>query len=149
MRANIGPQYIDGTDIQQIVPPKWVKLWNGSGSTIPAGSAVQIDVTVTTYGLGSAIKIAAAVAADARKIIGGAVADIPNLSWGLVQVAGVQANVSVITATAADVPLIGSVTTAGRLIVAAFAAGEKQLGLNLAVAASNLSTVLWFNPAGL
>lgn len=148
MRDNQGPNLLGESDIQQIIRPRCVPFWNNTGATLLAGNAVIIDVAqaaIAAKGVPAfaSIKLAPATAADARKIRGGVFADIPDQTFGLVIVAGVQANANVLTGVAADAHLIGSAATAGRLIAATFAAGEYPVALNLALAASNLSTVLW------
>ncbi|HEY6866251.1 MAG TPA: hypothetical protein VI792_03275 [Candidatus Eisenbacteria bacterium] len=148
MRDNAGPQRLGESEIQEIIKPRMVSFFNNTGATLAFGNAVIIDVAqaaIASKGVPAfaCIKLAPAVAADARKIRGGVAADIPDQQFGLVQVAGVMVDANVITGTAADEHLIGSVTTAGRLIVATYGAGEVLVALNLALAASNKSTVLW------
>lgn len=144
MRSAEGPTLVDGTDAQQIIQPYCRTFYNGSGVAIPAGSAVVVDPTVTTRGLGISIKIAPASAVHARKIIGATLNAIPAGDMGLVQCGGIQNNVSVINGVAADSPLIGSAATAGMLIAATFVAGEYPVGLCLSLAAGNLATVYWW-----
>lgn len=150
MRAGIGPQFWgDVPDRDTIYPPTIRSFYNGSGSTIPAGSCVVVDLSIATTiaPLGCAIKIAPATAGDARKIIGATVEDIPTGAIGKVQMGGIQPNVSVVNGTAVESLLIGSTTTAGRLIIAAFAAGERPVAFLLTAPASNLATVLWLASA--
>lgn len=149
MSRTDGPQYAgDLARIDTLTPPKLVRMWNGSGASIAKGVAVMEDVSVTTAGLGGAVKISTADAAGGRGIIGGAYETIPNLTFGLIQVEGVQADVSVIDGTATG-DLSGSLTTAGRLIVNPLTAGIRTVARNLAAPAGNLSTVRWMNPHAL
>lgn len=150
MRASIGPQILDGagTLIAEVFKIRTISMYNGTGSTIPAGSCVQPDLTIATsvVPLGSACKLSLATAANARLIVGAAAAAIPTGQWGEIQVAGYQTGVNVVNATAAETLLIGSVTTAGRLIAAAFAAGERPVAYSLTAAgAGNTADVIWMN----
>jgi|SRR5688572_5526014 len=149
INENLGIQWNgDQTAHRTIVPKKFATLWNGSGATIAAGQCVQLDLSVTTQGVGKAIKLSDN--ATPLQAIGGTVKAIPNLSWGEVQIEGDQESVNVLDAATAGTYLIPDGTTDGRLasvpagmttddaVVVAFALTDGD--------GSNLGTVRWCNP---
>ena len=108
---------IPTTSTEQI-PKHFTSYYNGSGSTISAGAVVCEDTSVTTYALGSAIKLSVASGTNAAGggILGAADKDIPTGQWGLVQDGGVDPDAG-LDASTANLAMLGPSTTAGRLAV--------------------------------
>ncbi len=139
----------DRTAQSTVRAKRTVQLWNGSGSSIAAGAVVALDRAVTTYGSGMSIKTAV-VTSEVEDLagIGGAVRLIPNLSWGEVQVEGIQESVAVADAVAAG-ELLTCDTTTGRLTKKAADPAVQVSDLARALTdgdGSNLGTVEWMNP---
>ena len=99
----LGPKKADSgvTTVGQEI--EW--FHNGSGATISAKDWVETDTSVSTYGLGSAIKQYAGTANAG--IRGVALHDIPDGEVGEVVVYGPVENASVLTGVAAGAPLHG------------------------------------------
>lgn len=136
-----GIQFLDTADVTEMGPIGYVMLYNGSGADIAAKQAVSIDETVTTYGIGNAIKLAAT--AEPGMICGGSMEVIPNGTVGRVQVSGVMTGMNA-TCNAKEL-LVGSGANAGRLVVqpGAHSAGELVVARALTTHAANLATVQW------
>jgi hypothetical protein len=113
------------------------KLYNGSVAAIADGDPVMIDVSVTLYGRGNAIKTTPAVADSFA--VGIADEAIPAGEWGVVLRKGVKLNANVATGTAAELPLMVS-GTAGRLGAGTIGT-NRIVGFNLRLAAANLSDI--------
>lgn len=119
-------------------------MFNGTGGTLAKGDFVAIDISVTTHGLGTAIKQSPA-AVDNVLVIGVAAEAIENLKHGEVIVAGLALDANVATGTAAEAGIQQS-AVAGRAAVAG-AITERALGFTLEVAAANKADVWLYGTA--
>lgn len=112
------------------------KFYNGSAAAIPDGTAVMTDLSVTSAGIGQAIKIAAntdgefAGIADAAIAIG---------DWGFVVTKGIKTLAIVDSAVAAG-DLLQVDATDGELI-AAGAGTERIVGVALTAYSGGTATV--------
>lgn len=142
----------DVTTIAAVVPRGFIRLYNGSGASIPRGKWVAEDLSVTTFGVGTAIKISTA-ATGGGGILGIAAETIPDGSWGLVQFEGIfEGDASIDSANVAAGSLLAAdATTAGRatIISGAYAATHLILGRVLVDDTDDTGTVRLFNPGGL
>jgi hypothetical protein len=144
----------DTNDNKTTRPYRTVMMWNGSGGTLAAGDVVAVDRSVTTKGLGKAMK-QAAIASEEEDVsaFGATLRAVPNLTWGEVQVLGVQEDVNMADAVE-DGELVTAGVTAGRLTRAPDdqdATTTQFITLGRALvggSASNRGTVEWFGAAG-
>lgn len=137
-----------------VLVPGFVRMYNGSAAALAAGDVVVIDLSVTTYGIGTSIKksVAGAGGIDSTSlgIVGAAHQPIPIGSWGLVQIQGLDDDCAV-TAGAAGVALNADASNAGRLTTMSgtFAATTRIAASSVVAPSGNVGTVLWHNPLGL
>lgn len=104
-------------DINALGPSEESVFYNESGGTIPANTAVIIDVAGTTFGVGGSITTMPATQAGAQAFVGVTAEAIPNLSRGRVvtkgRVACVVDNVAAGDVLTADAVTAGSLDTIG------------------------------------
>jgi hypothetical protein len=129
-----------GTSTPSLVPfQRRAPGYNGSGSTISKGDWVAIDTSVTTHGMGTAIKKSPA-SADSPLVVGVAAADIVNGAIGdYIWRGPTDADTNVASAIGAGVSIQPS-ATAGRA-AAAGADTERRIGFTLTDPASNAGRV--------
>lgn len=120
------------------------RFYNGTGSTIAAGTAVARDFSIATTvcPLGSAIKpiIASGTQANGGGGVGGAHESIPTGTWGLVQVQGLDLDVAMDSGATLGAYVIAG-TTAGRVLGSTSA--DQGLGVVAVVVAANVGGVIW------
>lgn len=127
----------------------FVRMYNGSAAALAAGDVVAEDLSVTTFGIGTAIKKSTA-AAGGGGVIGAAHTAIPIGEWGDVQVEGIDDDVAVTSGSALD--LLGADgSNAGRLVTISgtYAATHLVVARLLTAPSGNVATVRWFNPSAL
>jgi len=169
MKATAPWQYHgdDKTDIDSVHAlwggPKYIELWNNDAAAWVPGSLYMIDFTagaLSTYGNPSTAIIAAATVAGQHKSLGIAVDATAQGAKGRIQVYGKYAGANVLSTSgpAAGDLLVGSLTTAGRLIKwnhAIDEAGSATLTVVLPIAlclttpASNQADIFIFNKWGI
>lgn len=65
-----------------------MSYYNATGASIAAGSWVQLDRSVTTYGVGTAMKLAVDAGISAKEVLGVVMDAVPDLTFGRVCVYG-------------------------------------------------------------
>lgn len=143
--------------------PRWMWFWNGSGSTIGYGKAVDLDLSVTTHGLATAVKIHGAESDDRGKVLGLCMRETVTGAWCPVQYQGFfgDATAAASATNGADVDgavvagdlLYGDIDagTAGRLIPqsATYSAAHRVVAFAVEADTSNRARVILLNPLGL
>lgn len=120
------------------------RFYNGTGSTIAAGTAVVRDFSIATTicPLGAAMKpsIASGTQANGGGVVGATHEAVPTGTWGLVQVSGLDLDVAMDSgATLGNYVIAG--TTAGRVLGSTSA--DLGLGVVAVVVAANVGGVIW------
>lgn len=120
------------------IPQVRVSFWNGSGADIAKGDTVAIDGSVTTYGLGAAVKVGPSTIS--APVLGLAVETIEDDTFGEVCIWGIVDDAAVLTGVAAGSELVQGGATDGRMIAAA-ANTDQRVGVSLELAAGNKAKV--------
>lgn len=140
----------DVTANSTVVRKRTIMRWNATGADIAAGTPVSISADATK---GTALSIKPTIESSANedsRCCGGAVRLIPTLTWGEVQVEGIQSGVAV-NGTMADGDLLDAATTAARLNPAAVPAASVlspvaiARSVNSGGAGNGTATVQWVN----
>lgn len=134
--------------------PRFVMMYNSNGSALAAGDCVSIDYTETAVAKGEAVKKCAT--AEPGTCIGAAHTAIADGAWGLIQVAGYDADVK----AESDLSTVGdlavqSLSTAARVQKLADLDGNAYasakllvLGRVTVVVSSNVVGLTWFGSVG-
>ncbi len=120
------------------------RFYNGTGSTIAAGTPVCRDFSIATTicPLGAAMKtsIASGPQANGGGVVGATHEAVPTATWGLVQVLGLDLDVAMDSGATLGANVIAG-TTAGRVLGSTSA--DHGLGVVAVVVSGNVGGVIW------